>query len=297
MITTFFLLARAQMEAKFLLASNLLETVSDLAPEGWELYDEVLHFTPDNLYEQINGRAELFLAYNVKSLTYATFDETRGGTSSVNLSIYDMGTALNAFGVFSVERSSGELPLQIGREAYRSGANHYVWKGQYYIKAIASDPGKKAQEAAWEIIHGASNQLSDSGEEIWGTGVFPQEDLVSDSIKYFLVDALGLDFLQNTFTALYLKDGTPLSAFISKTPSEAEALESMRLYSAFGERYGQSTETTRERGFGFLICEMQRGYDVVAVKGVYLIGVTSVPNREQALRRALELRQNCCPSR
>jgi hypothetical protein len=198
---------------------KLAEMVADAAPAGWELYDEVLQFTPDNLYEQINGRAELFLAYNVVSLTYATFDDSNNPSSSINLSIYDMGTPLNAFGVFSVERSPGEPQVDLGREAYRSGANHYVWKGRYYVQAIVSDSGKQTQEASWGLVQELSSQLKDTDEEVWGANVFPQGSLVSDSLKYFLVDALGLEFMRNTFTVLYQRDGIEIATFISKRAS------------------------------------------------------------------------------
>ena len=39
--------------------------IERLSKNGWTLYDKVLSFTPDSLYEQINGRAELYLSYEV----------------------------------------------------------------------------------------------------------------------------------------------------------------------------------------------------------------------------------------
>lgn len=273
---------------------TLQKIVAGATPAGWELYDEVLQFTPENLYEQINGRAELFLSYNVVSLTYAAFDDSNDPSSSVNLSVYDMGTILNAFGVFSVERSLGETQVRLEREAYRSGANHYVWKGQYYIRAIASDSGKQAQGASREIVERVSSQLKESDEEVWGVSAFPAEGLVHDSLKYFLVDALGLSFMRNTFTALYRSDGNEISTFISKRASEAEAHAAFQAYSSFGERYGKGSQKTTEHGVESLICAMQRGYDVVARKGPYLVGVTSVPDRAIAIQKAVELHRHCC---
>ncbi len=273
---------------------RLPEIVAAAAPAGWELYDEVLQFTPDNLYEQINGRAELYLSYNVVSLTCATFDESGDSSFSINLSIYDMGTTLDAFGVFSVERSPGEPQVELGRDAYRSGANYYVWKGQYYIRAIASDSVKQAQEAAWWIVRNVADQLKDMGGEVWGSNVFPPEGLVNDSLKYFLVDALGLEFMRNTFTALYQRDEIEISTFISKRASEAEALAALQKYSAFGKRYGKRIQRTTKNGTEFLICEMQRGYDVVTTKGTYLVGVTTVSGRTLALETAVELHRSCC---
>jgi len=47
---------------------------ASLTPKGWELYDKVMHFTPENLYEQINGRAEYYLAYDVKGVHLLSVD-------------------------------------------------------------------------------------------------------------------------------------------------------------------------------------------------------------------------------
>ena len=37
---------------------NLDQMITDLAPGGWKIHDKILWFTPENLYELINGRAE-----------------------------------------------------------------------------------------------------------------------------------------------------------------------------------------------------------------------------------------------
>jgi hypothetical protein len=284
----------AHAEGAVSLNETLPEIVAGVTPEGWELFDEVLHFTPENLYEQINGRAELFLSYNVVSLTYAAFDDSNDSSLSINLSVYDMGTALNAFGVFSVERSLDETAVELEGEAYRSGANHYVRKGRYYLQAIATDNGKQAQKASREIAEKVSSRLKDTGEPVWGMSVFPVEGLVHDSLKYFLFDALGLEFMRNTFTALYRSDENLISTFISKRASVEEVQATFQAYSDFGKRYGKSSQKTTEHGTDFLICEMQRGYDVVAKKGTYLVGVTSIPDRVLAMQKAVELHQHCC---
>ncbi|MCJ7773150.1 MAG: hypothetical protein MUP22_08470, partial [Desulfobacterales bacterium] len=98
-------------------SKNLPKIVSGLTPENWKLYDTVKQFTPENLYEHINGRAEFFIAYDVVSMTFANFVKNDLNGPFVDLFIYDMGTPTNAFGVFSAERSHEGTPLKIGRDA------------------------------------------------------------------------------------------------------------------------------------------------------------------------------------
>ena len=70
---------------------NLSDLLARLAPEGWAIYDQVGQFTADNLYERINGRAELYLAYDVISLTTATFEDENDIRRFVEVSVFDMG--------------------------------------------------------------------------------------------------------------------------------------------------------------------------------------------------------------
>ncbi|MDH4220425.1 MAG: hypothetical protein OEW23_16840, partial [Candidatus Aminicenantes bacterium] len=111
---------------------NLSDLFSRLVPQGWAIYDQVGQFTADNLYERINGRAELYLAYDVVSLTTATFEDKTDIGRFIELSVFDMGNPTNAFGIFSVERFQGDPPLDLGRMSYHSGSNAYIWKGKYY---------------------------------------------------------------------------------------------------------------------------------------------------------------------
>jgi len=43
-------------------AEHTKQTIETHVPEGWRIYGAVLRFVPKNLYEQINGRAEFYLA-------------------------------------------------------------------------------------------------------------------------------------------------------------------------------------------------------------------------------------------
>ncbi|MBW2635147.1 MAG: hypothetical protein JRE14_13680, partial [Deltaproteobacteria bacterium] len=137
-------------------SQNLPEVVADLTPKGWQIFDEIKQFTPENLYEQINGRASFFLAYDMVKMTYASFVNSTNSEQFVDLSIYDMGTTTSAFGVFSSERSPGEPTINIGRLGYCSGANFFIWKGQYYIQIISSETTRVAQRLGMDLARGVT---------------------------------------------------------------------------------------------------------------------------------------------
>ena len=69
--------------------------VTSFTPDGWEIYDKVMGFTPENLYELIDGGAELYLAYDMAKMLFVSFVHKTNMKLSIELYIYDMGTPTN----------------------------------------------------------------------------------------------------------------------------------------------------------------------------------------------------------
>ena len=260
--------------------------VAALAPEGWKLAADVGEFTAANLYEQINGRAELYLSYDVARLTFASFEDSTEPRRFIDLSIYDMSSPTNAFGIFSVERSSDEPSMDLGRAGYRSDANFYVWKGQYYIQIISSRATDFMQQTGLGLARQAAGLLADTGEPVWGLTALPQSELAPDSIRYFKVDAMGLDFLSNTYTAEYLHGDDAVTAFLSRQDSVQAAKNVVSRYIEFAEQYGQGSERASGGDVAFVVCNMDDAYDVIFQKGVLIGGVTAVDDRSVAVKSA-----------
>lgn len=245
-----------------------------------------IEFSPENLYEQIDGRAEFFLAYDVVRLTFASFESSGDTRRSLNLSVYDMGTPVNAFGVFSAERSPGEAPVDLGRAAYHSGPNVYVWKGQYYVQVIASPAADELLPLALDLARQTARLLPDSDEPVWGLKALPHNDLIPDSVRYFQVDALGLDFMRNTYTAEYRKDDAVVAVFLSRYESAEAVRAAMDRYATYAEKYGKGAERLTADGRQFLVCDMGAAFDVVFQKGRLFGGVTAAKERAKAIEAA-----------
>jgi hypothetical protein len=270
-------------------SSNLSDLLARLAPEGWTIYDQVGQFTADNLYERINGRAELYLAYDVVSLTTATFEDKTDIGRFIELSVFDMGNPTNAFGIFSVERFQGDPPLDLGRMGYLSDSNAYIWKGKYYITIVVSDSTEEFEQLSLDLASKVTAALIDSGERVWGLSALPQEHLINDSVQYFKVDALGLDFIQNTYTAEYLKGETTIKAFLSQQTNPDDALDLVERYEEYSQEYGQGFKRRIKNGAEFVLCDMGGTFDVVFRKGRIVGGVISVNHQVKAIEIAFDL--------
>jgi len=268
---------------------NLPKVIPDFTPKGWELYDQVKQFTPENLYEHINGRAEFYIAYDVAGMTFANFMKDGLKGPFIDLFIYDMGNATNAFGVFSAERSQEGSPVKLGRDAYGQDANYYIWKGRYYITIIASETSEELQTIGREIAKKTSSALNDSGEKVWGLMAIPQKDIVPRTIKYVKTDAMGLDFMKNTYMAQYRKYDTDIKYLLSQRESETTAKDTIKKYGDFAKQYGKGTELKITDGINLIVCDMEDYFDVVFQKGNLVAGVLSVKEKELAVKAATEM--------
>jgi len=267
---------------------SLSEMVTGLPPSGWRIYDRVKRFTPENLYNLINGGAELYLAYGMVEMTFAVFEKNADTEPYIEVSIYDMETPINAFGVFSAERSEGMPPLNLGRSSYHSGASYYIWQGQYYITIMASDSTEEIGRIGLGLARKATAFLPDSGEPVWGLTALPLADRVPDSVKYFKADAMGLDFMQNTYTTKYRKGNSRISAFLSRKDSPASAQATVAGYARYVGDYGEGVERLEQDGIELVLCDMGGSFNVIFQKGRLVGGVMSVGDQHLAVQAAAE---------
>jgi hypothetical protein len=271
--------------------TNLKTTmmIESLTPEGWELYDKVMQFTPENLYQQIDGRAEYYLAYDVMGLTFAGFDKDDDAGIFIDLSIYDMGTPTNAFGVFSGERPLDAPRLKLGRDAYRIGANHYILQGQYYIQIIAAEDTDELRKVCMDLAEKVTDFLQDSGQPVWGMAALPEKDKIPQSEKYFMVDALGLDFMRNTYTAKYYRGESIVSVLLSQQDSPESARETLAKFKEHAKIYGKGVDILSVDGIELVSCDMDGSYDVIFQKDRLVAGVTEVKDKVLAIESAINL--------
>jgi len=267
---------------------NLPKTLAALVPDGWKLYEGIQEYKAENLWEKINGNAELFLSYNVNKLTYASLVRTSDTGQYIDLFLYDMNSPANAFGVFSVERFSEEPPLDLGREAYRSDASYFIWQDRYYIQILASESTDELRQIGMNLAQEIIGAIKDSGEPIWGLSVLSRENLVPASVKYFLVDAMGLAFMRNTFTADYRKGNLLIKVFLSRHGSSESARTAVKRYTEYAADYGDGAEPLTRENISMFSCDMGGQYDVIFQKDLLVGGVLAVKDKNIAAASAAD---------
>jgi len=272
---------------------SLADTLTEITPAGWKRYDSVRRFTPETLYRHINGRAELFISYNVTNMTFVSYVNKSNPEQFIDISVYDMRSPTDAFGVYASERPQGRPAIAVGRAGYRSDASCFFWKGRHYVRIIASEATDALLNISRNLSKGLAAALNDSGEPVWGLTALPEVDREPESVQFFRMNAMGLDFMKNTYTTRYRKDGITVTVFLSKKDTVASAQETIARYKAFAEDFGETSEQLYINGVAFILFNMGDGYDSIFRKEhrpFHLIGgVSSVENRDLAIRLTTDL--------
>jgi len=187
-------------------SADLRHPVLDpLAAKGeWKLLDPVRSFGPDNLYEEIDGEAELFLPYGMERLTVALLGRTASAGSEVRLELFRMASPRDAYGIWSQYRYPDQEILRIPPSvAIVSDTSADFFRGETFVR-VRSKPGDKSRV---EVVGLATEIVA----LLSGSSAPPEEarvlanlpGAVSGSILYQKRAMLGYECLAPGFEAKF----------------------------------------------------------------------------------------------
>ena len=205
------------LTAYFLYAADF-PNIKAFKPES-----EVMSYEPENLYEYIDGAADAYLAYGFQFLITHDFSY-QGLKFSVN--IYDMGSRLNAFGMYKTECPQDCNRLKIGVEAVVSPPHQcLLLKDSYYVKVnvFEGEFTKKTGEAVLKAIDSALEGSVELPEEL---KLLPEKFKLKNSEGYNREAFLGLSILQRCVYAKYEKDGESIQYFVI-VPTKMESKQTI----------------------------------------------------------------------
>ena len=122
------------------------EDIKSVLPEsidGWISHEKIRTYNRQNIFDYLDGGAELYLAYNMELLISRRY--SKNNEADMVIDIFQMKNGADAFGLFSHDYSGNETNIGRGSE-YESGLLVF-WKGNYYVSILSekeTDASKKA---------------------------------------------------------------------------------------------------------------------------------------------------------
>jgi hypothetical protein len=163
-----------------LIAQDINMFLPDSLP-GWEISVSEKEYTPETLYDYIDGGAELYLSYGMKGVVCSIFQKE--GIGEIRVEVFDMGKSEDAFGVFSHTRENNEKIFGQGSQFF-TGALIF-WKDKYYVSVTANDDNEEIRKAINYIGTQIDNKITTTGRLPEILDLLPKEDVQTDGFIYF----------------------------------------------------------------------------------------------------------------
>ena len=170
-------------------------------PDGWRQIGSPQVYTRKTLFNRINGQAELFFKYGFQKSVFSLYQNKKNSKDQMELDLYDMGNALQGFGIFSrfrrEDRSAG-----VGLESYLEDTSLLFYKGKYFVMLYATEADSSVLTRLAKTISSGIPDSSPSPKEI---EYFPKNGLKPGSIEYYPEGLLGYQFFKRGFQGVYVE--------------------------------------------------------------------------------------------
>ncbi len=270
-------------------------------------------FTKKTLFEHIDGQAELFLKYGFEKAVFAVYQDQRNKKNQVEVTLYEMGGVLGAFGVFSRFRNGNES-AGVGLDSCVEDQSATFYKGKYVVMLYGSGADPLALKQVAEAV---SSRIKDNSPPPKEIGYFPRDGLKAGSLQYYSEGLLGHVFLGKGFLGTYVEKANPemkggvehkvedrergtsekeredraegkeYQLFLAVFKSAKEAQASLRRYrEEFEKRGSLGSSAVLPPGLsGFSGEDPHKGRTSVVQKGPYLVGMIGLGS-EKSMERS-----------
>ncbi|MFN8240964.1 MAG: DUF6599 family protein [Bacteroidales bacterium] len=202
-------------------------------------------YTPDNLWDFINGAADNYLSYGFEDLHVA---EYKKGKNVIKLEVYRHKDGIQAFGIYSSERSPSFNFLKIGSQAYKADGSLNFFKGKYYVKIRTYSKSEKILQNLETLALRVADFLPGENQMPKTLSLFPEKGKKLNEESYINESVLGHEFLNGAFKAQYESGDVVFSVYLIEKNSNEEA---MKIVSAYLKSAGLETDDPSAGKFAF----------------------------------------------
>jgi len=251
--------------------------------EGWTIAEGPLAFRPDTLYEYLDGAAPRYLDYGFREAVHVRYALEGDPRAAVTLDVFDMGSTLGAFGIYSSARPRGVEHRPWGAEGYRSETVAAAWKGAVYVHVEADDERPALVGMAERLVAGVAERAPGEAEAPTLLRPLPPEGRVARSEHYVARDLRGHAFLPGGVLASYALDGREAELYFSELKDAAAAAAAVvRLRAHHAQRGAIVREVRIVGASGFSHDHPDWGSGIVVAAGRFVAGIQgNVPGEAQ----------------
>jgi len=174
----------------FFFMSKIAISAGDLAgflpdaPEGWKKSEVSEIYNRENLFDYIDGGAELYLAYDFQGLAVQRYEPTVQDAveeKSITVEIWQMNSAEDAYGVFSLDQEGEKVT--IGQNGVYDAGYLRFWKNVYVVRILQMAASSK--ETMFRLGREIDQKIKQEGKHPLLVQQVPPDSLLPGSVCFF----------------------------------------------------------------------------------------------------------------
>ena len=199
--------------------------------QGFKKNTKYAVFTSSNIYDYLKDAGKNYLVYGFEELHVAEYQK---GKNVIKLEIFKHKDNIQAFGIYSSERSSRFRFINIGSQAYRVDGMLNFFKGNFYVKIVTDSKSDKVLQNLQTLALKVADMLPGEATIPKTLGDFPNQSRKANEDLYIRENVLSHQFLNEAFKAAYETGDVTFSIFIldRKSPEDAVAVANKYLEKA-----------------------------------------------------------------
>jgi hypothetical protein len=165
-------------------ADSPLSAIGEQLPKAvgdWRAESAAVAYTPETIFNYIDGHAEVYLAYGLCG-TIARRYLGPEGQGDIVVDVFELASPEDAFGVFTHDQDGEDAALGQG-SLFRYGWLSF-WKGPFFVSIYAEGESEEARAAVFELGRGVAASIPAGGSLPAIVGLLPGRGLDPRSVRY-----------------------------------------------------------------------------------------------------------------
>jgi hypothetical protein len=242
--------------------------------QGWKMKINDHVYNSGDLWELIDGAADIFLSYYFEDLHIAEYSRKN---QMIRVELYRHKTPDDTYGIYTSERMPDYTQLPIGSQGYKSEGILNFLAGNYYVKVMSAGVDAVDEQTIAMVAEKVNAMLAQPVGLPSALKYFPLEGQVPLSDTYIAQNFLGYSCFHHAFSVKYNQPSDFQVFIIKLTP---DAIQQMV------DQYIQimKEDKVQKKDNYIVVNDMFNGTVFLKQKADFLIGVLNTNNEETAGR-------------
>ncbi len=232
--------------------------IQDILPvtecsKGWRLEERVTLYDRENLFDYINGEAELYLPYGFEAAAAARYVRQGNPDEAIAADVYRMASLLDAFGIYAnYRKAASPTSGGIGAEGFLSSTQLMFYQDRYVVRLQASGVTGIEKDVFLDCARILSRNLPSGAGRPAEVELLRVPGVVPGTERYIPRSLLGYAFLRRGVIADAVAEGERIQVFVVLEDSKSAARKAFDDYHAYLQTSGKDVRSWLTGGRIFL---------------------------------------------